>query len=395
MRKILLGTTAVVGLALTGAAAQAQTAPTVRIGGFLNLMANNLSDSQEGRAAGGAVTRDRQNLDFRNELEVQVYVDGKAANGLAYGAVVEIQNDNSSYSGAGDALDIDEAYIYMSSPKLGTIRFGEEDAASYLLQVFVPTVRGLGPDGDFDDIATTGSIWSSITDGNDSTKLIYLSPQFYGFDFGLSYAPNTGEGERSTLGVGSSFTTTAPANQRAWSSFSNDVNAAVRYRGTFAGVGVAASLGARHAEPARAALQAQDLTQYSAGLNLSYMGFTLGGEVTWGQFGAGTTNRAFSTVTALDKGLSDSKNYAVGLTYVTGPISVGAFYALSIRDNTGAFDDRQQTVYGLGAAYTLAPGLELYASYTEVKDKNLVNSGGTATSSPELSSLLVGTRLAF
>ena len=215
MRKILLGTTGVVGAALIGmGAAQAQQAPTVRIGGFMNTAYNWVNDDADkaqgvptGVNGAGRVARSRH--DFRNEVEVHVFVTGKAANGLSYGAVMEIQNDNVG-GGSGSALDFDEAYGFVSSPTLGTLRFGEEDNAAAIMQVRVPTITGLGPDGDFDDgmlslANSTGnaspSLLTGINDGNDSTKIIYLSPQFFGFDFGVSYAPtSSGEGERLWVG---------------------------------------------------------------------------------------------------------------------------------------------------------------------------------------------------
>jgi hypothetical protein len=56
MRKILLGTTAVVGAALIGmGAAQAQTAPTVRVGGFMFGMYNYIDDDLEKAVPGGGV----------------------------------------------------------------------------------------------------------------------------------------------------------------------------------------------------------------------------------------------------------------------------------------------------------------------------------------------------
>jgi hypothetical protein len=129
MRKILLGTTAVVGAALlTATVAQAQTAPTVRVGGFIQVLGHYLDDDADkpngaGTGAGGGNANSRDKLDFRNELEVVVNVAGKAANGLGYGAVIEIQNDNGR--GGSTNFDVDEAYLFISSPTLGTVRFGD------------------------------------------------------------------------------------------------------------------------------------------------------------------------------------------------------------------------------------------------------------------------------
>ena len=135
MRKILLGTTAVIGAALIGATtAHAQTAPTVRLGGYIIGEAQwNDDDFDYARGVptgvNGAGQQRRSRWDFKNEVEFSILVDGKAANGMTYGAVIEVQNDGTG----GTIFDIDEAYIYMGSPTLGTIRFGEEDSAASLL----------------------------------------------------------------------------------------------------------------------------------------------------------------------------------------------------------------------------------------------------------------------
>ena len=133
MRKILLGTTAVVGAALIAPAAFAQTprpagtpapglapgqpaatpvtpAPTpalagagglsVRLGGFFDFQYGMVQDDwDQGRSrntvAPTANNRGgRQRFDMRNDLELHVFIDGRAANGLQYGAVLEFQMDN-------------------------------------------------------------------------------------------------------------------------------------------------------------------------------------------------------------------------------------------------------------------------------------------------------------
>ena len=205
MRKILLGTTAVVGLALVAQAANAQqarpaarpapvaapaappalpatsVAPTgtaaaifqtpvgitgagphgndgvpnvpetpttsgliIRLGGYFEFTYGNVSDDADkaffrnsaGTTAAGKETntnvtftptggapepgvltqpgaaavnlnnaRGRQRSDFRNDAEINIYVDGRAANGMRYGAMLEMQMDN-MVSTAGDGTGV-------------------------------------------------------------------------------------------------------------------------------------------------------------------------------------------------------------------------------------------------------------------------------------------------
>lgn len=415
MRKILLGTTAVAGAALFAVStAQAQQAPTVRIGGFMLGTATIINDdADKARTIGGSttLTGDRQGVDFRNELEVHVFVTGKAANGLEYGAVIEFQNDGVN----GSTVDLDEAYVFVSSPTLGTIRFGEEDNAASLMQVRVPTIAGFGPDSEWDDgvvaRATSGgridraapSLLTGLNDGNDATKIVYLSPQFAGFDIGLSYAPNGGEGERAWSGLQlDRGDTSSSIAQRDYSGITNEVSAAIRYRGTFGGVGVQVGLAGMWGDaeklPSSSAAQ-QDIYAYSVGLNLSAFGFTVGGEYTWGKYGGESVGR-----TSLPSGAAESNHYVIGATYTAGAISVGAFYGVAEQARTAirsadrpASGDREQTVWGIGVAYALAPGLELIGSYTALSDENGPTNlrNGSTSNTRDLDVFLLGARIAF
>jgi len=419
MRKILLGTTGVVGAALIGmGAAQAQQAPTVRVGGYLQTTVVISDDNLDGATgiptgvnARGA--QSRSSTDFRNEVELHVFVAGKAANGLSYGAVVEVQFDGVG----GTTADLDEAYVFVSSPTLGTVRFGEEDSAASFLQVRAPGITGFGADGAW-DVALLGTangtggnptILTGINDGNDATKIIYLSPQFFGFDFGASYAPNTGEGDRAFFGraidtLGAGGTAIAPSvTQRDKTGLENEISAALRYRGTFGGVGIAAGFGYMQADAATnvvnattgnvTANTAQDVNAYTVGLNLSAFGLTVGGEYTWGKYNGASAGRG-----ALAAGRDESNHWLLGATYVMGAFSVGAYYGVGEQDNGGALADREQSAWGLGVAYTVAPGLEVFANYNVVEDKNVRISvtGLTGTlQDREYSAFFLGTRLAF
>ena len=219
MRKILLGTTAVVGLALVAQAANAQqarpaappalpatsVAPTgtaaaiyqtpvgitgagphgadgvpnrpetpttsglvVRLGGFFDFSYGNVQDSADsgffrnqsfnatkvapsattavpGTAAATSLAypaainsaKGRQRSDFRTESEINLYVDGVAANGMRYGVMFELQMDNVA-GGSGTAVDYDELYGFVKGG-WGELRFGQEDHAANLMQVRRPS----------------------------------------------------------------------------------------------------------------------------------------------------------------------------------------------------------------------------------------------------------------
>ena len=80
MKKILLGTTAIAAAALYAQSAQAQI--TVSLGGYTEFFGAYYDDDAPNRT----------DHEFQLETEIVVRADGKADNGLLYGAKVELQN---------------------------------------------------------------------------------------------------------------------------------------------------------------------------------------------------------------------------------------------------------------------------------------------------------------
>jgi predicted porin len=469
MRKILLGTTAVVGLALVAPVANAQQArpaarpaaapaappalpatsvapagtaaalfqtpvgitgagphgadgvpnrpstPTtsgtvVRLGGFFDFSMGNVQDDADkglARNTAGAITtaQGRQRTDFRTESEINLYVDGVAANGMRYGAMFELQMDNlTTNAGSGTGVDYDELYGFVKG-SWGEIRFGQEDSAASLLQIRRPATLWMGDSDSWDEfVVGSNYVMAGVGDGNDATKIIYLSPQFMGFDAGLSYAANRGEGEQTTVG------NNVAAFQRDRLGLENEISAALRYRGTFGPVGVGASFVAQFADPASQqangtpiAAKDQNITTYAAGLLLRAYGFAVGGDYTWGNYRTTPANGSIA------QGIDGSEQWAVGLTYTIGALSIGANYSQGTQDNGGTVADRTQTYLGLGVAYVLAPGMTLFANYNQIEDENIPTAAptragaaltnfGTAASpdrTRDITVLVAGVRVAF
>lgn len=367
MRKILLGTTAVVGAALIGAtSAQAQNAPTVRVGGYFDFGMAWVDDSLDGANIA--------NVENYTDLEIVISVRGKAANGLSYGADIEFQTDGLGANST--TVNTDEAWGFISSPTLGTLQFGDQDSAANQLNVGIPTLHQSSPSGAWIDFAVNGQyLNSTINDGNDSTKIIYLSPQFFGFDFGVSYAPNGGEGE-SQFQAG----TTLWRNE-ATGTIRNEISGALRYRGNFGNVGIAAGIAAMTGDaPTGSGLQ--DPTAYQVGATVSAYGFTVGAHYLWGKYAVGSYGR-----TGIAQGLDDSSSLNFGAVYRMGAFAFNAFYAIGKVD-TGAVD-REQVAIGVGMTYALAPGMELWLNYVNIDDDN------GAGADRDLDVVAGGVRLAF
>jgi hypothetical protein len=208
-------------------------------------------------------------------------VDGMAANGLRYGAGMEIrqnfigQYSNNASSGASgyssyETMFVRRAFTYVAGEQWGIVRVGQADGLISLFDTGVTTFQFL-PSGNLNGGDATnmpGSfpafVFMSVA-GNeyDNAKAVYLSPQIAGFDFGIQYAPNTSNGEGlgaaniarltgslsgSGIGTGQSCavantgcpTLSSGPGLQDGSRAINQFAVGARYQGVFGGVGILA-----------------------------------------------------------------------------------------------------------------------------------------------------------
>jgi hypothetical protein len=486
MRKILLGTTAVVGAALMGPSlAQAQEAPTVRIGGFFrayygyiqqtgtesitgNVLPTNVSGGAANQAPDSANHRARLGKhDISTNAEVHVFVNGKAANGLTYGAVLEINFDQQEGRSIDQARGstgkttaaLDEAYAFIASPAFGQIRVGDEDGPmGGLMNSGVVTNFGTGGIyGEWEDfvVRQRGGRTQTAPGGlGDSSKIIYLSPQFFGFDFGASWAFNYNEGadtgcsnnvaslfcDRAYAATGYSNFGIAGAGPNV-SARRNEWQLMGRWRGSFGGVGLAVSAGYSGSTAGRELTAANitstnpaapgvilagtqhrlfnNLNVWEVGAQATAYGFTVGAQWVYGDanFFWGNTVR----------GDRPMNQYFLGASYTNGPFTVGANYVFGTFEggsrhayNPAAAGAGSQTGlatqtcapgasctlasmrrwgFGIGANYRIAPGMDLLAEYINYRvfernrDLDPVQPGIQSRANANV--FLTGLRLAF
>ena len=446
MRKLLLASSAVLGASLGMASIANAQAPSpapgtisVRLNGLVRAYAAYVSDhsvdnnqsgfvnpantSQNGLGvtnADGTVTalsggNKQARYTFQNYARLYPGFDGVAANGLKYGASLEIRQDQSSGAGGGlyggisqqdrarAGLYFRREFGYVGTDQLGTVRVGTTDQPTslYITGTF-ENFDGGGLNGDIPGYAggAAQATWPFADSGNyyDTNKIVYLSPQFFGFDFGVSFEPGTnGENSGNSCGTGgyegatavngagaisnsNPFATGAtssggsgPGCDRLSSTATGDYSrrrngfdGLVRYRGTFGPVGVAATAAyitsgrvLDSATPQRA-LQYSDLSVGDFGLALTAYGFSAGGHYTYGRF----TGNGFALAPTQ---APDSQAWLAGVSYTAGPFVLGAQYVdYQYVGNTGAtLANRQKRDHALsvGATYALVPGVTLFASY--------------------------------
>ncbi|UEM23061.1 porin [Skermanella mucosa] len=337
MKKILLGTTAIAAAALYAQAAQAQI--TVSLGGYTEFFGAYYDDDAPGRTS----------REFQLETEIVVRADGKADNGLLYGAKVELQNS----SGANAGIVTDEASVYLGGT-WGRIELGDFDGAADTLAIYAPLIGIEQLDGDAYDFLDTGStsvprfgaqpFFGTIKapDSGDSTKVMYLTPRFAGIQAGVSYATQNGNEGQSVVAFKEDTT------------YRDFFEFGANYTGTFAGFSVAlgATGSTASGEDAVGATELEDFFAWQAGAQVGYAGFKFGGGYIDGDdFGATAGTNA-----------GDASAWHVGASYTAGPFAVGISYA-DAEGAKGGFTTYtpDYKTYGGGFAYTLAPGFIVQA----------------------------------
>ncbi len=277
-------------------------------------------------------------------------VDAMATNGLRYGAIVEIRqnfigqgygsttaglqgagaNYSTSPSGAscGSTLYVRREAVYLGSNSLGIVRVGQDDGPFSQFDNGVTTFQyGSGAwNGDAPDNLPNGGnvnavfpFWSGIGAEYAVSKAVYFSPRFAGFDFAVSYAPNNGANNAAACPIAEAGCLALSSNPSGTFGGAgrptNWMEAMARYQGNFNGFGIYGIAGYSASGNVKSTVAgSQQFNGFSVGdvgLTLSYAGFSVGGNVLWGDFN--------SQVALQPKGAPAAVAWLGGVAYVNGP----------------------------------------------------------------------------
>ena len=365
MRKLLLATTALAGVAFFAGAAQADMEVTV--GGYNDFRAGFFGEKL---SAGAGVAR--RHTDFENEFQLEVEAKAKANNGMEYGAVANLWNGadyTNTPAGAND-VRFHQTYGYVNGA-WGQVRAGDEHGVSdFAVETPMTYDFGAQVDGYYTEFVNAASVFaiapSFVDDDENSTKVSYLTPKFgmngHTFQAGVSYAPNF-------YNQGQSVVTLNPGTANA--NYMNFVKAGARYEGKFmdkvsalAGFVLTTAEGTNNVLTGLTAGSARDYTSWELGAQLGYAGFTLGG----GYTDAGR----FNTVAGQS---NDQYVWNVGLGYKFDRASIAGSYLRGAGYNNAGFGAGALTAadsatpaawqnyvsdysaWGIGAGYSLFDGM--------------------------------------
>ncbi len=306
------------------------------------------------------------------------------ANGLKYGGSIELRQNQGfaaelqPESATRARCTCSASFVYVGADKFGKVSLGSPVQPTELFQTGNPANFNTGGwDGDLPGIFTTGLDYF-LTDTNDrANKIVYVSPQFTGFDFGLSFEPNdygneygkpftraSSVGGDDTLDPATGVVTNSALQ---FGKRRNTVDGAARYQGTFGAIGIKADVGGSYGGSVRSSGTVQadgstingpnvkNFTLVTGGISATFAGLELDGLIDHGQFGPSLVSVQTGQTTA----------YIVGASYTMGPMIFGASYYGFDSGFTRAVGAGNMHGYGIaaGGTYTLAPGASLFLEY--------------------------------
>ncbi|MFO1036143.1 MAG: porin [Geminicoccaceae bacterium] len=348
LKKVLLGTTAILGAGLMTLAApgtvSAQQVPTVSPGGALDL---TLTGFIRFRASGGQIDQAQQNndlsngLDFSNDTEFHVVARGKSEEyGFEYGGTIEFEADTNS------TLNTDETWLFLRGG-FGEFRFGDDDGVVDDNKIGGATVAAGtgGIDGSIIDTTYVASVGNSVSglvgplNSGDATKIVYYTPDFGGFRAGVSYTPNSDSN-------GSNLASKQQIAQD-W------VEGALIYEGQFSGVGVQASAVGSGARCTRGQINGQNVSTTCSDSGWGQDLYVYGGGAALDLFGVNVAGGYFKS--KLGKLEQDIVNAGVGVGF--GPVNTSVTWGYVVDQDGFNYSHPWNLVFS--ADVGLAPGLVL------------------------------------
>jgi predicted porin len=341
MKKILLGTSALVAAGVISSAAHASEPLKLEVGGYMDWWVAAVSQDDAFETAESPTQYN--NVDVFGNGEVHFKGSTTLDNGIKIGVQVELEGGNRDESDP-----IDESYVTIDS-QYGRLVIGSDDNVAYSMHVSAPDVGRLGIEESYltEDNGMTGhpsNFNQSVLDttaidtDDDAQKITYISPTYAGLTVGASYVPGTSDltGEDTTLATPNNF----DDGYALGLTYSNDnvMGASVTVSGGYGS----------YDKKGNANVQ-----EYSIGTNVSFNEYTVGG--------------AYRNIE--DNGRDDMV-WDIGVAYEQGPYAYSVAYMRAHANVTG--DDEERETLLVSGRYNMGAGVDAFASlgYVEYWDDN-------------------------
>ena len=373
MKKVLLGSTAIVAAGMIASVPSADAASKMKlsVGGYMEQWVGFTSQDD-------GVAQDYSGFSTVSDGEIHFKGKTKLDNGITVGVNVQLEAQQ-----GGD--QIDEQYMTVSGG-FGQIIIGDENSAMYKMH-YAPSDFGIGTnsgdvtswnkpvsDAEGDSIAMGGhyrapfgATYIEPNAVNDSAKISYFTPRVSGFQLGLSYAP---DGSQDNNGLPNRDTTNT-----------DYIMVGANFVQKMGGMSVGISGGYGTVTDAAAGGVEPEATSFGIKLGM-------------GGVSAGVSYANFS-----DSGEKDQEGINAGVAYSSGPMGVSIAYFHGEKDgNNGDAatlnNQAERDVIHLSAKYAMGPGVTLagtlgHAVYSS-DDADLDNSVNESASTYVVMGLKVG-----
>jgi len=349
MKKLLLGSTALVVGGVMAAPAMAADPIKIGVGGYYTFYgaAGNIDPTY---ALNGTFTS-YKGFSIIQEGEIHFIGQTKLDNGTSVGITVELEGWDPSSATAN--AQIDEAFLFAFGD-WGRMELGSRDAATYRMYYGTPSAfigwgaiqhnhNYINASVQANNKGYARTMATTITPTwQDVNRVNYFTPRFAGLQIGIGYAPKLNASATNTPGMIS-----GPGNGAGICGYNNATNVAqcpsadyawqdlfdvgANYLNKFGDFTVALYGAFAYAsfvpgfQPFAGAanmVTGANLTawkQWVAGAQFGFAGFTVGGAVGWDNNGLGG-----NYYTGVD---NDTRFYTAGVMYETGPWQMSAMWA--------------------------------------------------------------------
>lgn len=419
MKKVLLGTTAIIGASMFALPAVAADPIKLGLGGYHNVMFGaNLAeeDSHLTSDQGGADNKGELDVLLNQDTEIFFTGETELENGLTFGFVTQLEMDS-----VGTNATKDESFMYISGG-FGRVLIGDDDGAIDQSNVAAPGVSMFsataensmidGVDGGMSGLGNMGTQGALSLAGDDSGAF-YRSPRIAGFRGHVSYKA-TDSAER--IGLDDGFQARSTDGRDDIWGFGLD------YQNSFGGFDVAVGAGYETANAtgnsnnATNSQRHSDVDVYAAGIQVGFAGVRFGGGYGLASgnhgygnkgyltgvndAGNGTGGYAAATTTQAQYSDADVQLWNVGASYGIGPVNVGVTYArvdMDDYDNGAglAIDGGSHSAFAVDSRYAMGPGINFDAGIQWNSDEANVAKGTGADASYENVALGMGFALSF
>ena len=405
MQNKLLSTTALVAAAalvspfVAGKAVAAEPLE-LSIGGYFQT-GFQITDQDDGA---GEPAAGLQDTSVHTDGEIQFTAKTTLDNGLSVSVRIEFEAHNQGASGGAPATIVDERHVTFSGD-FGQLRIGSEDPPTSGMQYQAPGGAGvMGVNSPTFAIAAVGgnavsSYPSTYADwSSDSGNIAYFSPRMSGFQLGISYQPDGSRNDVAGSAGGIDGAAFLPRDDNAQEDV---IGIGLNFVESFNGVDVAVyggylfgsaevtsettGSGDFELDPDTGVVALdpvvvtpnvfEDRDTFNAGLQVGFSGVTVGAS-----FLQDDQGKANSDVTVWD----------VGVSYATGPWTVGVTYLHAEAEDTGGDDEVDGFV--VSGTYNLGPGVNIWAG---VKWYDYQDGANSAADENEAVFGMLGTSVSF